>query len=48
MKIFTPNSTIRLKKRQIKTRSKNPVEDIVVLSAGTIFAIRQRLALRRD
>ena len=43
---FTSNSTIRLKK--IKTRSKDPVEDIVVLSAGTIFVIRQRLALKRD
>ena len=32
----------------IITRSKDPVEDIVVLSAGTIFVIRQRLALKRD
>ena len=39
------NSTIRIKKKkQIKTRSKDPVEDIAVLSAGTIFVIRQKLA----
>ena len=32
----------------IKTRSKDPVEDIVVFSARTIFVIRQKLALKRD
>ena len=31
-------------KKQIKTPSKEPVDDIVVLSAGTIFVIRQKLA----
>ena len=36
------------KKKQIKTRSKDSIECIAVLSAGTIFAIRQRLALKRD
>ena len=39
-------------KKQIKTRSKDPVEDIVedivVLSARTIFIIRQKLALKGD
>ena len=34
-------------KKQIKPCSKDPVEDIVVLSAGTIFVIRQKLALKR-
>ena len=37
-----------LKKKQIKTRSKDSIEGIAVLSAGTIFAIPQRLALKRD
>ena len=38
-----------MRQDQIKqTRSKDPVEDIVVLSAGIIFVIRQRLALKRD
>ena len=35
-------------KQQIKTHCKDPVEDILVLSAGTIFVIRQRSALKRD
>ena len=34
-------------KKQIKTCSKDPVEDIVVLPAGTILVIRQKLALKR-
>ena len=38
-----------MKQAQIKqTRSKDLVEDMVVLLAGTIFVIRQRLALNRD
>ena len=41
--------TYKYKTGQIKqTRSKDPVENIAVLSAGTIFVIRQRLALNRD
>ena len=36
------------KKTINKNSYKDPVEDIVVLSAGTILAIRQRLALMRD
>ena len=35
-------------KKNKQTRSKDPVEDIVILSAGTIFVIRQKLALKRD
>ena len=38
-----------MKQAQIKqTRSKDLVEDMVVLLAGTIFVIRQRLALNGD
>ena len=38
-----------MKEDQIKqTRSKDRVEDIVVLLAVTIFVIRQQLALKRD
>ena len=38
-----------MKQDQMKqTRSKDLIEDIAVLSAGTIFFIRQKLALKRD
>ena len=37
-----------LRKQKKKTLSKDTGEDIAVLSAGTIFIIRQRLALKRD
>ena len=46
--IYHLHQTQQYDLKKIKTRSKDPLEDIVVLPAGTIFVIRQRLALKRD
>ena len=43
------NKKTTMKQDQIKqTRNKDPAEVTAVLSAGTIFVIRQRLALNRE